>query len=284
MPKAITGDRLRAAVEEQTFIKDGLVTSAEGVKYDFRMGTKILKAAFGQPLDMKNLPEAERTKMAVEPGEVVFVVTEERLDLPRNIMAVLSPKRKLSHQGVHVLGGLCIDPLYRGKLWIGLQNVSSTPFPLIPGKKLIAAVFYELEADETGQFPIPESPVDDFPEELVRLIQNYKPVAFQGLQDALAETQRQLMDLRNEITSGREWQHQFREALQSHSNQIEKLLEGLREEKDNRVATQKDFDNRLRELQKEVYKQAARLGAIIGGIVILAGLISQFLWPKLFGH
>lgn len=281
--KAITGAHLLTAVEAQTFIKGGEARCAEGMKYDFRMGSRILKASYGQPIDMDDLSAVERSTVGVEPGEVVFVLTEERLELPADMIAVLSPKRKLSHQGVQVLGGLCIDPLYRGRLLVGLYNFASTRFPVMPRKKLIAAVFYKLEQEELGQFPTPEFPVEDFPEELVRLIQAYKPVAFQGLQDALTETQHQLAELRIEITSGREWQREFREALQTHSTQIGKLLEGLKEEMGNRQAAQQDFDNRLRDLQREVYKQAARLGAIIGGIIILAGLIAQFLFPKLFG-
>ena len=68
---------------------------------------------------MLSIPEVDRF---VEPGEVVFVLTEERLDLPRNMIAVLSQKRKLFNQGIQVLGGFCIDPLYRGKLLVGLYN------------------------------------------------------------------------------------------------------------------------------------------------------------------
>src|SRR5438034_2248804 len=264
MAKAITGSELRAAVESQTFIKGGDARCAEGVKYDFRIGTRALKASIGQPIDTLSIPEADRF---VEPGEGVFVLTEERLDLPKDMIAVLSQKRKLSHQGIQVLGGFCIDPLYRGKLLVGLYNFSSTRFPLIPGKKLIAAMFYKLDEQEISDFPTPEAPVEDFPDELIRLIQSYRPIAPQGLQEALAETRRELADLKNEITSGREWQRQFRESLQEHSNQIEKLLEGLKEEKDNRVASQRDYDKRLQDLQKDVYMQAAKLGFIIAAIV-----------------
>ena len=76
MSKTITGDRLRTAVQSQTFIKGGDLHCAEGVKYDFRIGTRVLKASVGQPIDMLSIPEKDRF---VEPGEVVFVLTEERL-------------------------------------------------------------------------------------------------------------------------------------------------------------------------------------------------------------
>ena len=126
MAKTITGEQLRAAVDAQSFIKGGDRSSAEGVKYDFRIGTRVLKASVGQPIEMLSIPEQDRF---VEPGEVVFVLTEERLDLPRNMIAILSQKRKLSHQGIQVLGGFCVDPLYRGRLLVGLYNFSSRRFP-----------------------------------------------------------------------------------------------------------------------------------------------------------
>ena len=269
MAKVITGDALKRAVEDQSFIKGGSLSCAEGLKYDFRLGTRILKASFGLPVDMSSMSEAERGQVAVDPGEVLFVLTEERVELPTTIMAQLSPKRKLSHEGILVLGGLCIDPLYRGKLLVGLYNFSSTRFPLRPGKKLIAAVFYELTGEEISEFEPVETNIEDFPDELVRLIQNYRPVVLQTLQESLAETQRQLTTLRNEITSGLDWQKQFQTSLDRHDGQIEKLLRGLEDEKDNRKDAERDFKAELSSIQTRTWRLAAQLGLIIGGVGIV---------------
>src|SRR5713226_4940193 len=176
LPNAITGEHLLRAVETQTFIKNGIPACAEGIKYDFRMGSQVLKAKFGRPMDIDKIDEGLKPEMAIEPGEVVFVLTEESLELPDNIMAHLMPKRKLSHEGILVLGGFCVDPLYSGKLLIGLYNFSSSRWVLDPGKKLIAAVFYELQESERGAFPKPDISVTDFPGELVRLISSYQPI------------------------------------------------------------------------------------------------------------
>ena len=146
--KSYTGEKLRKAVEEATFIKGGDPACAEGIKYDFRMSSRVLKWKYGRSIDINKLPEAEKAEMVIEPGEVVFVLTEETLELPIDIMAQLVPKRKLSHEGVLVLGGFCIDPLYSGKLLVGLYNFASSRFVLEPERKLIAAVFYQLEETE----------------------------------------------------------------------------------------------------------------------------------------
>jgi deoxycytidine triphosphate deaminase len=162
----VTGERRSKAIEPGGFIREGAGTCVEGAKYDFRMSPLILKASFGTPINLEKLPEDQRAKVTADPGEVVFVRTIERLDLPNNIIAMLSPKRKLSHQGIIVLGGFAIDPKYRGPLFIGLYNFSSTPFHLQSGKRLIAAVFYELADSELTDFPIPEpmGEQEDFPD------------------------------------------------------------------------------------------------------------------------
>jgi len=250
MPRAITGAELLQAVKDQTFIKGGSEHCVEGMKYDFRLGSRILKASYGAPIDMKQLSETERSKVAVEPGEVVFVLTEERLELPKTMKAELSPKRKLSHQGILVLGGFCIDPLYPGRLLVGLYNFSSTPFPLIPGRKLIAALFYELQGTEVTEFPIPEAPIEDFPDELIRLVHDYKPIALQALQDALAELQRQVGDLRNEFISGREWQRQFQASLERHDKQIGELITGLMTEKEAREKGEDKLTDALNKVER----------------------------------
>jgi len=235
LPQAITGDQLLEAVKKQTFIKGGDLLCAEGVKYDFRMGSQVLKAKFGRSMDMDKMGEDQKAEMVIDPGEVVFVLTEETLELPDNVMAQLSPKRKLSHDGILVLGGFCIDPLYSGKLLVGLYNFSSSRFILEPRRKLIAAIFYELQTTERGTFKKPESSVADFPRELVRLISTYQPVNIQGLRDDIGSLELQIGNLRSEITTDKEWKRDFQTKLELQATNIDKLLKGLDEEKEIRV-------------------------------------------------
>jgi deoxycytidine triphosphate deaminase len=193
VPTLITTDHLREAVTSGTLITDGDPENVEGIKYDFQMGSRVLKAKYSQPIDMNELPAVDRSAMSIDPGEVVFVLTKEHLHLSKDVIAILSPKRKLAHSGIIILGGLAVDPLYDGPLWIGLYNISSTPFPLMPGRKLIAALFYRLSEQEIGEFAVPESAgTGDFPDELINLIQNYKPVELRSLAEELSDTRARL--------------------------------------------------------------------------------------------
>ena len=55
------------------------------------------------------------------------------------------PRCKLSLDGIVILGSLIIGPNYKENLIFGLYNLSSHNYPLLPGKKLVAGVFYKFD-------------------------------------------------------------------------------------------------------------------------------------------
>ena len=134
MATLLTENKIKEFVSAGEVISDGSVDCAEGVKYDFRFGGKFLKASLERPVDYHDLPTTGHKDAKVDPGEVVFVMSQERLSLPPNIFVILSQKRKIAHDGIAVMGGLCVDPLYEGHLLVGLYNFSSSSFQLMPGK------------------------------------------------------------------------------------------------------------------------------------------------------
>jgi dUTPase len=230
------------------------------------MSSKVLMANFDTPVDVSKLSEKERANLRIEPGEVVFVLTEETLELPRDIVANLSPKRKLSHHGIMVLGGFCIDPLYEGRLLVGLYNFSTTPFPLMPGKKLIAAVFYRLEDEELSEFRKPQITITDFPEELTDLMKHYKPISIQSLFEKINTLEDKCENLRKDFHEREDWFKRFQGGLDN-------LLEGLGKETDERKKTEKEFRDDLKKVYWTVLKLAA-FGAVL--LTFLMAALAKF--------
>jgi dUTPase len=227
MADVVLHDELCSAVENNQFIKGGLLSSCEGIKYDFRLSKRILKADFKQPIDIG--PSFDQTNLVVRPGEVVFVMTEETLELPNNIFCQLSAKRKLSHAGIITLGGFIVDPNYTGKLLFGLYNISSKEFPIMPGKKLVAGVFYKIDDDEVKKFSTTPESLNDFPDELVRLISDYKSLAIESLSEELNTIKLEMKSLKEQVDSDRSWKEDFKEGLEQHNQQITKLGETLQD-------------------------------------------------------
>jgi len=226
MANMVTGTELREAVERQTFIEGGDPRCAEGVKYDFRLSSRILKAKWGQPVDMGDCPKED---LFIQAGEVVFVLSQERLNLSRDMVAILSPKRKLSHEGILSTGGLFIDPGYKGRLLVGLFNFSSSPWPIIAGKKLIAATFYRLVDSERGDFPAPPPALDEFPDELVKVIREYEPVAVQAVAAGLESLRTLVGQLQDKILTGEGWVQRFQGNFDATNQQIYRLTQEVGE-------------------------------------------------------
>lgn len=237
MSTVITGSELKEAVAAGRLIHGGKESAVEGLKYDFSLGSLML---FGgkAPIDAAKLPEQDRAQLVVRPGELVYVMSEEQLDLPMDVKADLSLKRKISHLGIMVLGGSSVDPGYKGRLVFALYNLSTRPFPLQPGRKLIAAQFYRLSKDETppSTTHVPE-PLYEFPNDLVQLMQVYEPATTEGLRQAIGELTRGLDDLKRQVATKEEWFERFQRSLDTVTQNVgvltqnvDKLRDSLMEE------------------------------------------------------
>lgn len=281
MAKMITGTELAEAVRSQTFIKNGREANVEGVKYDFSLSQHILKAEFNRPVEADKLDASDKRRLEIEPGEVVFVLTEEELSLPKDVVAHLSPKRKMSHLGILTLGGLTIDPGYKGKLLVGLLNIAGTPFPLIPTKKLIAATFYRLGSDEIGEFPEVVETLTEFPDELVQMMRKYHPVATQALAAQVNALERDLSGLRNDIRSHDSWYKEFERISSDHEKKIGELLQGLTTEKESRQKGEDKLSNLIEKIDLKIAPISSNLTFLKGAAWVTGGLIALLLLPLL---
>jgi deoxycytidine triphosphate deaminase len=273
MSRELIEAELKAAIESNQLILNGQTKSVEGLKYDFTLGSRIL---FGgrQPIDVNELAETERSELSLKPGELVYVLTSEELDVPEDVKAELSPKRKISHDGVLVLGGFCVDPGYKGRLMLALYNLSTTPFPLQAGKKLIAAQFYKLDKDETPPASKSEA-LHDFPPELVRWMGAYKPTSTEGLSQQVSDLAKSLETLRREVQSKEDWFDRFQKSLDQITHNVASLTEGLKNEADSRREAEKEMRRDILGLQTGTATNNALLlagtaivAAIVGGLIV----------------
>jgi deoxycytidine triphosphate deaminase len=274
MSRLLNSNELKAAVQDATFIKDGDPNCIEANKYDFRLGHRLLKAKFlGIEVDLRDIIKTDPTAALIEPGEVVFVMTEETLDLPQNIKAELSFKRKMAHLGIMLMGGFCVDPQYRGKLIFGMYNFSSKEFPLKYGHKLIAAQFYQLAPEEVSkEAPIPE-PLLNFPENVVEIIKMYQPMSLHGLKAEIEAIRVRLDDRQRWVEQFEKLFSQSQDQVRDINRQIQDLLTALSQEKEKRITE----DGLLR---GEINKVQMRIVAISAGIGV-AGAIALVIISKI---
>jgi deoxycytidine triphosphate deaminase len=76
----------------------------------------------------------------LEPGEVAFVSTVEKLVMPPDLVGNIAPRFRRALQGILVMGGMLVDPGYDGRLHFQLANVGDKSFRIEPGKTSVAAI------------------------------------------------------------------------------------------------------------------------------------------------
>jgi len=261
MAFVITGFSLKKLAEDGLIIQNGSIDNCGAIKYDFVLGDDFLKADYGIPTKISELEPEKRSNAIVSPGEVVYVLTKESINIPKNMFMHLSANRGMSEFGVLTLGGFAVDPGYAGKLMFGLYNYSSTPFKLLPGAKLVGGIFYELDDDEQQGVDIHEPPksINNFPPRLISTISRYSPIGLSTLEDAVNTIRFQFEQLKKEISAHdysideiRRLMKQTREDLDDNnrivktlSKSVTELSDGLKSEIEIRQKLESNLDKKL---------------------------------------
>jgi hypothetical protein len=276
MSRLISENEMSTRVARGELIEYASTSSIEGVKYDFLLGPDVLLPG-GGPLHADSSGESQGRRLLLMPGSLAYVLTKERLKLPKDVKAELSPKRKMSHAGILVLGGFCVDPGYTGRLLFALFNYSTSPFLLRPGKKLIAAQFYQLDSEETPPVHIQE-PIEDFPDDIVRFMTTYEPVTVDGLNTKLEQLRARIDSVAVDVSSREDWFKRIQETYERHDQQIGQLTHNLEEEHKNRKEAEAEFRQEMRELNKETVRTTLKTGFLYSlTLALIVAALSGFM-------
>ncbi|MDR2570302.1 MAG: hypothetical protein LBD23_08400, partial [Oscillospiraceae bacterium] len=255
MAKLLTGSTIVKLVEDGNVIMDGRVENCDAVKYDFVLGDRFLKAKYGTPVSYDDLKPIEKSEATVEPGEVVYVLTKETINLPNNMFIQLSHKRKMTEYGILTLGGHIVDPNYNGKLMFGLYNFSSKPFKLIPGRSVAGASIFELEENEVAEINVNIKPeeINDFSSRLIERIQEFSPIVLSSLEEVVKAIKIQVEKIEKEMSKNKEDLDEIkrhvkkaREDIDENNEQISKISKVIEQ-----VSVNLDKEIGLRNSMKE---------------------------------
>ncbi len=118
---------------------------------------------------------------------------------------------------------------------------------------MIGAHFYLLNEDEKIGVTKPEMKIHGFSDELIRLMQSYKPVSAEALLQ--------------EFRSKDDWFDKLQDSMDRHEKNIDKILQGLEKEVDDRRNSDLILDKKVDGFQneiKEYMKSAYRTAGIVG--------------------
>ncbi|NTW46335.1 MAG: hypothetical protein HGB18_04790 [Candidatus Moranbacteria bacterium] len=126
----------------------------EGAGFDFRIGTLYRLTGQGflgvterETPDIEKVasfdPEATAT-VVLEPHAYYVMKTAERVNVPDDLVALITPRSTLYRSGVMVFAG-DVKPGYRGELNLGIMNLRDEPFVLEMGARVCHVMFHKVE-------------------------------------------------------------------------------------------------------------------------------------------
>ena len=149
----LSAEKIKSLVSEEKLIEGFSEKSLNGAGYDLRVG-RFYKIRGDACLGVENriLPEADEIKseeITLKPDEYLLIETQERVHMPKNLMARILPRSTLFRAGCSLITAV-VDPGYYGTLTMGLKNLSGSAFRLEKGARIGQIVFEEVAGEATS--------------------------------------------------------------------------------------------------------------------------------------
>ncbi len=146
------GNDIKKLIEEKNIIENYNTDYISSGSCDISMSSKILKIKktfktidLAEPEKVENMYEQIEIKESYnfKPNEVIFVVLNEKIKLPKNMVAHIRPRTSLSRLGI-MINLQHINAGYEGVLNIAMYNFSPNTYKIRPDMRIGQIVFEEL--------------------------------------------------------------------------------------------------------------------------------------------
>lgn len=136
----------------------------------------------------QNLPVPDRLQggpMIVPPGQFAFLLTEEFLRIPSDMMAFISLKSSAKWRGLINVSGFHVDPGFNGRLIYSVYNAGPSPIQLNRGQDLFLLWLADLDRSATAAFAKKQkAPLLEIPSSMVSDV-NRQIHSLQALSDRI---------------------------------------------------------------------------------------------------
>lgn len=149
--------KLHQLVEEEKLVErlsKRELENPEGAGFDLRIGEIYEISGKGflgveerETPDMTlvaTYKEGERMKVSLKPHTYYLMKTIESVNMPEDLLAIMTPRSTLFRSGVYLFGGQ-VPPGYKGGLSMGLCNFRDEEFYLEMGARVVHIMFFEVK-------------------------------------------------------------------------------------------------------------------------------------------
>jgi len=90
-------------------------------------------------------PDEQQPTITVQPGQMIFVITQEEVNLPLEICGTVYSRNNIALEGILGLNAGHVDPGYRGPIVIRLINLKAMPWTLHLGNAIFTITFQTID-------------------------------------------------------------------------------------------------------------------------------------------
>lgn len=155
----LTKDEIAKRIKEDNLIIDAHLENGEPVvepaSYDLRAGIIIWKESGNNKEIMRKdfdplLPLDKQDMVTIQPGQVMFIITREMVNMPLDLCGTVYAKNEFSRAGILLFTTGHVDPGIQCPIVIRLVNLRAIPFSLNLGHPIYTIVFQTIKQFEGG--------------------------------------------------------------------------------------------------------------------------------------
>lgn len=167
MMGVLSGRQIKEFAERQKLrIEPFNPDQVQPASLDLRIGNKVLASPVGpEKLGKVVILNREKPSYAIESGQMVGVISHERIELPLDLCGRFGIRSSLARLGLNAFGGVQLDPGFRGRLIMNLLNVGPEPITIRLNELLFTLEFDRLDEPAEVAYSGPYQDQDDFPED-----------------------------------------------------------------------------------------------------------------------
>lgn len=150
---------LRKLVKEKKLVEslsERELTNPEGAGFDLRIGELYEISGKGfLGVEERETPEmklvakydaAKKTEVQLKPSTYYLMKTVEDVNMPDDLLAIMTPRSTLFRSGVFIFGGQ-VPPGYKGGLNMGIYNFRQEDFRLEMGARVVHIMFFQVKGE-----------------------------------------------------------------------------------------------------------------------------------------
>jgi len=126
------------------------LSSGRAVWKELKDGKGVIQEAIYNPaVQFGFQPTAQ-----LQPGQMMWIITNEELNIPIDCCATVFSKNNLAMSGVFAFNAGHVDPGYRGPIVIRLISLRATPFTITLGSPIYTIIFEALDSNAIAKEPM----------------------------------------------------------------------------------------------------------------------------------